>query len=236
MQQDLAREISRRAMSPNHSFLKRALWFAAMGPIELYGRLSGAYRPPASMPPYAFTNVPPPREGPVVAFGDSLTEGAGAPAGRGYVEHLAEFLGTPVVNRGLGGDTSVEAVARLDADVMALAPRMVIVEFGGNDMMRGMPIEDCFRNLELVVRRVQSTGATAVLVGIRGSWLYKLDYDSRYRDLAMRTGCPLVPLALDGIWGKPWLMADAAHPNSRGYRVLARRVGRVVAPLLQSCG
>ncbi len=82
------------------------------------------------------TNYPNDNEGPVIAFGDSLTEGVGAPAGQGYVDELEERLGIGVVNAGVSGDTTRDALARLEDDILSEDPSTVIVFLGGNDILR----------------------------------------------------------------------------------------------------
>jgi lysophospholipase L1-like esterase len=166
----------------------------------------------------------PAREGLIIAFGDSLTAGFGAPPDQSYPAHLARILHREIINRGVNGDTAQHGLERLDRDVLSQNPAIVLVCFGGNDLLQRRPIEDCFSCIEEIIRRIQATGALVVLVGIRGSWLYNIDYETPYRELAIRTGCPLVPSVLDGIWGVPWLMSDVAHPNARGYRIIAKRV------------
>src|SRR5438477_6779790 len=76
----------------------------------------------------------------IVAFGDSLTAGYGAGAGEDYPSRLSALIGTPVVNAGVSGDTTEGALARVDADVLARSPRMVIVGLGGNDFLQSVPI------------------------------------------------------------------------------------------------
>lgn len=211
--------------------------YLAMGPLELYGRLTGVYRPRFGPPRHPVVNSPAPPAGPVVCFGDSLTEGFGAAPGASYPDELARMLapqGIEVLNRGRSGDTAADGRARLETDVLSLVPRprAVVVGFGGNDLIRRRPAEALFADLEFMVRRLQDAGCLVVLLGLRGSWLFRVDYETPFYRLAEQCGCALVPLCLDGIWGVPWRMADAAHPNARGYRLLARRVAQVLMPHL----
>ncbi len=209
-----------------------ALYFA-MGPLEIYGRLRGVYRPRFGPLAHSVTNSPAKRAGPVVCFGDSLTEGFGSPRGASYpdeLRRLGHFPGVEILNLGRSGDTSADGLARLDRDVLALnpLPRAVVVGFGGNDLIQRRPLSETFADLETIITRLHESGCVVVLLGLRGSWLYKVDFETPFRELAAATGCALVPLCLDGIWGYPWRMADVAHPNTRGYRLLARRVAQVL--------
>src|SRR5262245_33920455 len=76
----------------------------------------------------------------IIAFGDSLTAGYGAAAGEDYPSRLSSMIGTPVANAGVSGDTTESALARIDADVLARNPRIVIVGLGGNDFLQNVPI------------------------------------------------------------------------------------------------
>ncbi len=177
---------------------------------------------------YPITNERGPGRG-IVAFGDSLTAGNGAGPGESYPEQLAKLLGATVVNAGHSGDTTEAALARVDRDVLGSdpPPRVVIVFLGGNDILRNVPRTEFVANLESIVRRIQARGCLVVLVGIR-SGLMNAYYSTEYRELARKTGCPLVPNVLDGIMGDPALMSDQIHPNGRGYARMTGRIAEVV--------
>jgi lysophospholipase L1-like esterase len=175
-------------------------------------------------------NFPPPA-GPIVAFGDSLTAGVGADAGKTYPDELSRLIGRPVVNAGVPGNTIADAAARLRRDVLARKPGVVIVLLGGNDLLRRTDLDDAFAALERMIRDIQSTGAMVVLVGLQG--LSPIGgVAGRYKALAQGTGCPFVPDVLDGIFLNPKLMSDRVHPNAEGYRIVARRIANAVVPRL----
>src|SRR5437763_9915919 len=77
----------------------------------------------------------------IIAFGDSLTAGYGANPGEDYPSRLSSMIGVTIMNAGVSGDTTDTALARIDTDVLARDPRLVIVGLGGNDFLRGVPIE-----------------------------------------------------------------------------------------------
>lgn len=160
----------------------------------------------------------------VVAFGDSLTAGYQMQPGQGYPEQLAALLGRPILNRGVSGDTTADGLARLDRDVLAESPRVVIVCLGANDMLRRGSIDAAFANLRQIVDRLQAKGALVVLVGVEGYPLVHGDWGARYRALARETGCVYVRDLLDGVFGDPRLMYDQIHPNAAGYAKIARRL------------
>jgi acyl-CoA thioesterase-1 len=167
-----------------------------------------------------------------IAFGDSLTAGYGAGAGEDYPSVLAAQLGTEVVNAGKSGDTTESALGRLEADVLARNPRVVIVGLGGNDFLGGVPIGATESNLRTAIRKIQGAGAMVVLLGYRFPTLGP-SYESMYERVADEEGCLLIPDVLDGILRDRTLMSDAIHPNGRGYRVMADRIAGPCRRLLQ---
>ena len=181
----------------------------------------------------------PPRPGPIVAFGDSLTYGIGASPsspnpdpGASYPDQLASLIGRPVINRGYPRDTIADAAARLERDVLAETPSIVIVLLGGNDFLQRKELGESFRQLEQLIRRIQASGAMVVLVGLDG--LTPLSgLGGEFKKLARRTGVVFVPDVLDGVIGHPDLMADSVHPNQSGYAIVAKRVAEAVRPYLR---
>jgi len=167
----------------------------------------------------------------VVALGDSLTSGYQMAAGESYPEQLSLRLGRPVLNRGVSGDSTAEGLARLERDVLAENPRIVIVGLGANDMLRHQPIDPAFANLRAIVDRIHAKGALVVLLGVDGR-IYG-DWGPRYRALARETGCVYVPDLLDGVFGDPALMYDQIHPNAKGYARIAERIDAEVGEYLR---
>ena len=115
----------------------------------------------------------------VIAFGDSLTSGYGASAGEDYPSRLSAMSGVTVVNAGRSGDTTESALARIDTDVLARDPRIVIVGLGGNDFLRSVPLATTEANLRTNVRKIQGGGAMVVLLGFRFPSL-NADYGAMY--------------------------------------------------------
>jgi lysophospholipase L1-like esterase len=168
----------------------------------------------------------------VIAFGDSLVAGRGASAGRDFVSLLSQRLGIPIVNAGVSGDTTASALARLDRDVLARNPRIVIVLLGGNDLLRQIPVDATFANLDSIVGRVRQRGSAVVVVGVStGFWLDP--YGGRYEALARAHSAVLVPDILDGIIGHADLMSDSIHPNDGGYAIIAGRLEPLLRDLIR---
>lgn len=167
------------------------------------------------------TNYPPQGKG-IVAFGDSLVEGVGAPDGEDFVSALSAKLGAPIANLGRSGDTTEDGLKRID-EAAGRKPGVVILLLGGNDFLRKVPKERTFANLAAIIDRLHASGAVVVLLGVRGG-IFKDEYESRFEALAERYGTAYVPDVLDGIITDRSLMSDAIHPNAEGYRRIAEKV------------
>lgn len=159
----------------------------------------------------------------IVAFGDSLTAGVGAAAGEDYPTRLAALAGVTIVNAGVSGDTTESALARVEQDVLAQNPRIVIVGLGGNDFLRRAAIGETEANLRRIVRQIQSAGAAVVLLGFRFPTIGP-SYEAMYERIASEESCLLVPDLLDGILSDPSMRSDDIHPNGRGYALMAERI------------
>jgi len=159
----------------------------------------------------------------VIAFGDSLTAGYGAQAGEDYPSRLSALIGQPVINAGVSGDTTQSALARLDADVLAKDPRIVIVGLGGNDFLNSIPIAATETNLRTIAQKIEGAGAMVVLLGFRFP-SFNADYEAMYERIAKDEHCLLVPRITRNILNDPTLKSDAIHPNARGYQLMAERV------------
>jgi acyl-CoA thioesterase-1 len=169
----------------------------------------------------------------VIAFGDSLTAGYGAAPGEDYPARLAGLIGREVVNAGVSGDTTAQALARIDADVLQRDPKIVIVGLGGNDFLQNADLAETEGNLRTIIRRIQQRGAAVILLGYRFPSMQK-NYEAMYARLAKEEGCLLVEDVLDGILSDPSLKSDEIHPNGRGYAILAERIAPACRKLIAS--
>jgi acyl-CoA thioesterase-1 len=167
----------------------------------------------------------------VIAFGDSLTAGYGAAAGEDYPSRLTQLAGLTVVNAGVSGDTTESALARLDDDVLARHPRIVIIGLGGNDFLRSIPIATTEANLRTIVRKIQDAGAMVVLLQFRFPSI-TASYEKMYARVAKETRSPMVPDLLDGILSNPSLKSDEIHPNGAGYALMAERIAKPLRKLI----
>lgn len=180
---------------------------------------------------YPLVNYPP-RGSSIVALGDSLTVGVGASAyEKSYIGILDQRLGIQITNKGIIGNTTGDALQRLDADVLSLKPDIVLVLLGSNDYLRGVSQNVTFDNLRSIVERIQASGALVVLVGARGGLLSD-KFSSDFKDLAQEKGTLLVPSIMDGIIGETTLMSDEIHPNDAGYLKMADKIAPILLTAL----
>jgi acyl-CoA thioesterase-1 len=206
--------------------IQRFFWAACLVII-----VSGAAACDRASPFRAVRNLDAPGEN-LVCFGDSLTEGVGVSPDENYPAVVARRLGRRVINAGRSGDTSADGLHRLEADVLAHNPRLVIVLFGGNDFLRRVPIDETRKNIDEMVRRIQERGAMVVLAGMRLGF-FTDEYSPLYEEIAGKNGAILIPDILDGLLSDSRLRSDSIHPNGSGYRVVAERVVAQVKPLLE---
>jgi acyl-CoA thioesterase I len=167
----------------------------------------------------------------IICFGDSLTFGTGASEGSDYPSRLAAIVDPPVINAGVPGDTTADALKRLEQDVLSRSPRMVLLTLGGNDLKNRVPKEKAFANLRTIVEAIQDAGALVVIGGVDIPF-YGRGFGEAYQDLAEETRSVLIPNVYKGIMGKPDRMSDPIHPNDRGYAVMARHFYEAIEPYL----
>ncbi len=172
-----------------------------------------------------------PRGTQIIAFGDSLTLGIGASPGRNYPTVLSKKIGRPILNRGVAGDTTSGALARLEKDVLSRDPQIVIVFLGGNDVLQSVPFEQTFSNVDEIIRRIQARGALVVLVEVKPPGVERR-FGREFRRLARARGAVLVPEVLRGIFLNPQMMSDHIHFNDAGYAVVAERIYAAMKPYL----
>lgn len=169
----------------------------------------------------------------IVCFGDSLTEGVGASEGSDYPSLLADAVDMEVINAGVSGDTTRDALARIEEDVLAYNPRIVIVQFGGNDFLRGLHKDETFNNMDKIVERIQEKGAMVVLVGARFGYLVRGEYVTILWNVGRKRRALVIPNIMEDIFSNPEFKIDEIHPNDAGYRIIANRIYLKIKPLLR---
>ena len=180
----------------------------------------------------------------VLVLGDSLSAAFGIRVEQGWVALLqarlrAKGYGHRVVNASSSGETTGGALARLPRALATHRPAVVIVELGGNDGLRGLPVRDIRSNLEAIVQRSQQSGAKVLLVGMRIPPNYGNPYTKQFHEvfggLAQKHRLPLVPFFLERIALDDSLMQDdGIHPTAAAQPILLDEVWPRLEPLLRA--
>jgi acyl-CoA thioesterase-1 len=181
----------------------------------------------------------------IVFLGTSLTAGYGIDPESSYparVQHIIDSLKLPytVMNAGESGETSANAVRRLDW-VLRSSPAVLMLETGANDGLRGQDVDSLRGNIQRIIDRIraQSPETKIVLAGMEALPNLGAEYTRRFRavypDAAKANGLPLIPFLLVGVGGVDSLnQNDGIHPNERGAEIVARTVWTVLGPLLHA--
>jgi len=185
---------------------------------------------------------PIPPDAPLVAFlGDSISAGLHLPADEAFPAVLQRVLqkkGKPfrLLNAGHSGDTTAGGLRRIRW-LMQSKPDIVVVELGGNDGLRGQPVDDMRRNLEGILDAIVKAGAKPMLLGMRIPTSYGADYTSSFArvfdDVARERQIAFVPYFMEPIAGIPdFFLEDELHPNPEGHRKLAAKIAPVLEKML----
>lgn len=208
-------------MSVRPSLSRRDSLFAlAAAAGTLAGALSGCgRRPPRRGQPVA----PGAR---VLALGDSLTHGTGAPPESAYPAVLAGLTGWEVVNAGVPGDVSAQALARLPGLLAEHQPALVLVGIGGNDLLRRGPETTLRENLRAIARAVQAAAAQALIIAVprptlSAAFTGRLDDHPLYAEVADELALPLHADGWSRVLADERLRSDQIHANAEGYRRFA---------------
>jgi acyl-CoA thioesterase-1 len=179
----------------------------------------------------------------IAAFGDSLSAGFGVEPGKSFPDDLQRLLDAAgyryrVVNLGVSGDTTTDGVERLPA-VLAIHPAIVILEFGGNDGLRGLPVVSAQKNLATIVEAFRKARIQILLAGMTLPRNYGPEYiqsfEQMYIDLSKTDKIAHIPFLLEGVGGHPDLtQPDGIHPTAEGAEIVAHNVMKYLQPLLLS--
>ena len=174
----------------------------------------------------------------LVVFGDSISAGYGLPEGQSFPDVLQKKLDSwHVVNLGISGDTTEGGVARIDS-ATSLKPAIIILELGGNDGLRGLPLKATRENLEQMITAFRASGAKLVLAGMSlppnyGPG-YVHDFETIFKDLATEHKLTFIPFLYVDIVTKDmrYIQRDGIHPTAQGSEIIAATVLRAIQPLL----
>ena len=178
----------------------------------------------------------------LMVFGDSLSANYGIEESQGWVtllesRLLEQALPIEVINGSVSGETTTGGLARLPAMLDTYQPDLIILELGGNDGLRGLPVPLIRQNLADMTDMAVARGARVVLAGIQIPPNYGPRYTepffAQFAELADEKGLPLVPFLIDGIPQQPELMQDdGIHPKAEAQGMILENVWPVLEPLL----
>jgi acyl-CoA thioesterase-1 len=178
----------------------------------------------------------------IVAFGDSLSAGFGANTGQSYPDYLQKLLDSRgykyrVVNQGISGDTTMGGRGRTQV-ALELKPAVVILELGGNDGLRGLPLRQTRENLDAIANEFTQAGTKLLIAGITLPPNYGSDYirdfERMYQDTAAKYHAPRIPFLLETVIAMPGgMQGDGIHPTAKGNEKVAEYVFTYLEPLLK---
>jgi acyl-CoA thioesterase-1 len=178
----------------------------------------------------------------LICFGDSLTAGFGTEPGEAYPDRLQVLLDAQgyryrVVNAGVSGETTKDGLERVGR-VIARRPEIVVLEFGGNDGLRGLPLEQTQTNLASMIEQLQAGGAEVALAGITLPPEYGPDYIAKinaiYPALAKHYHVRFLPFLLKDVYNVPGDMQDDGHhATAKGNKQVAVTVEKLIHPMLK---
>ena len=167
----------------------------------------------------------------VICFGDSVTQGVGVSPAETYPAILGQMLNRSVINAGVSRNTTRDAVGRLKTDVLDRNPLLVIVEFGANDFLQEISEAETLRNIDQIVEEIEESGAMVVLTEIQVG-IIRDRYYKGFKEIAERRKAVFMPDLMSDIMFEPEMKTDSVHPNAKGNRLIAGRIYKVIAPLL----
>ena len=180
----------------------------------------------------------------LLIYGDSLSASYGIEQEQGWVnllkiKLLSEKLPVDVVNGSVSGETTTGGLARLPAMLNSYEPELLILELGGNDGLRGLPLELMHENLASMIDLAKANGAEVILTGIQIPPNYGPRYTAPFFDtyaaLAEQKSLPLVPFLIEGIPQQPELMQnDGIHPRAEAQLMILDNVWPILEPQLTS--
>jgi acyl-CoA thioesterase-1 len=186
-----------------------------------------------------------PQGGVVLFLGDSITAGHGLELTQAYpalIQNKIDAKGWrfKAVNAGQSGDTSAGALDRLDW-LLKNKVEVLVLELGGNDGLRGLPVESTRKNLQALIDRTKAKypSAHVVIAGMKVPPNMGREYGAKFEaifvDLAKKNKASLIPFVLEGVGGVPALnLPDGIHPTAKGQEIVAATVWKTLEPVLRS--
>ncbi|MDA8991229.1 arylesterase [Opitutales bacterium] len=174
----------------------------------------------------------------ILILGDSLTEGYGVPIDQAFPSLLEEKLNSEfsstgnkeykIINAGISGSTTSGGVSRIDW-LLKSQPDFLIIALGGNDGLRGVPVNETKKNLEEIILAAKDKKIPTLLTGMKIPPNYGIqyteDFANLFPDLAKEQDTPLLPFLLEGVGGQPSMnLPDRIHPNKAGHQKISETV------------
>lgn len=176
----------------------------------------------------------------LLVFGDSLSAAYGIPVQQGWVNLLAQKLeqrSIQVVNASISGETTSGGLTRITSTLAQHKPKIVVLELGANDGLRGLPVKQMEQNLAAIIRASQQAGAKVLLLGMKippnYGPQYTRDFSNTYATLARQFKTGLVPFFLEGVAGNPALIQqDGLHPTAEAQPKLLENIWSALSKML----
>jgi len=160
---------------------------------------------------------------PILAFGDSLTFGYGAPTDSSYPAVLSELTGLTVINAGISGEISAKGLVRLENLLDKHQPQLLILCHGANDMLQKRDLGEMASNLEAMITLAKQRDIEVLLMAVPKTNLL-LTPLKQYQEVADKMQVPLENDLIADILSQPALHSDIIHPNALGYRKIAEQI------------
>lgn len=209
-------------------------------------RLVSAAAFASAVPAWAQSSKKPAAQARIVVLGDSLSAEYGLVRGTGWVALLekrlsAEKITASVINASISGDTTSGGRARLGALLKQHRPTVLVIELGGNDALRGLPLKNTQDNLSAMAQAAQKAGAKVLLLGMQVPPNYGRQYAEQFAQLfvsvAQKNKTALVPFLLKGVADRQdataWFQADGIHPLAKAHPQMLDNVWPALRPLLR---
>lgn len=161
----------------------------------------------------------------ILAFGDSLTYGFGAPSGKDWPDILAQKSGHPVINDGISGNTTEDGIHRFSQSIENNQPDLVILSLGGNDILRGMSHEKMVSNLKEMIDMAQKKGIQIVLLAEpQPAVTWRLHDADFYKEIAQEKKIPVIEDVYSSLLSSSSNKSDLIHLNATGYEKAANEI------------
>ncbi|HKY07914.1 MAG TPA: arylesterase [Candidatus Binatia bacterium] len=225
----------------------RSINFRIFIPLKQLGHAAKAVRriAPALLLSIFLIGAAPQERGVILFLGDSITAGYGLEPSQAYpalIQKNIDAKGWPfrAVNAGQSGDTSAGALERLNW-LLKNRVEVLVLELGGNDGLRGLPVENTRKNLQALIDRTREKypSAKIVIAGMKVppnmGRTYAEKFETIFVELAKKNRAPLIPFVLEGVGGVPALnLPDGIHPTAKGQEIVAATVWKTLEPVLRS--